>query len=313
LSPADLERLLFEIMESHHQHELSERLSVDFAYAVPELGRFRCAVHRHVFGIAAVMRVVPSEIIPMQDLGLPEQIGPYVQQPSGLILVTGPTGSGKSTTLASIIDYINENRNGHIITIEDPIEFVHSYKRSVITQREIGPHSPSFAEALRNGLREDPDTILVGEMRDLETIGLALTAAETGIQVFGTLHTNGAVRTVDRVVNVFPHGRQDQVRSMLSESLRMVISQQLVPLASGRGRKAALEVLVNTQASSSLIRAGKANQLTSVIQSGKSVGMQSLDTQLLEDAQEGIITGVDAYTHAIDKAKFEHLVAREAA
>jgi twitching motility protein PilT len=224
--------------------------------------------------------------------------------------VTGPTGSGKSTTLAAMVDDINDTRKGHVITIEDPIEFVHSCKCCVVTQRQIGEHAPSFAQALRNALREDPDTVMVGEMRDLETIGLALTAAETGIQVLATLHTTSAIQSIDRIVDVFPAGRQDQVRSMLADSLRMVISQRLVRKVQGDGRVLAAEVLLNTHAAGSLIRGRKSHQLGAVIQTGVKDGMQSLDGELKALAQEGVISGAEAYRNAVDKSQLESFARR---
>ncbi len=307
LSVEDMEKILAEFMGDSIRDELQKRLAVDFAYEVENLGRFRVNAYSHMNGLAAVLRVVPSKVATLEELGLPASIANAIAKPSGLTLVTGPTGSGKSTTLAAMLDHINRTRKGHIITIEDPIEFVHGYKSCVVTQREVGVHAPSFAVALRNALREDPDVILVGEMRDLETISLALTAAETGVQVFGTLHTNGAARTIDRIVNIFPARRQDQVRSMLADGVQLVVSQQLVPNAEGTGRFAVAEVLVNNNAAASMIRGGKAHQLGSVIQSGSKLGMQGLDAQLKELVRKGRITREEAYRHAIEKAQFETL------
>ncbi len=307
LSVEDMEKILAEFMGDSIRDELQKRLAVDFAYEVENLGRFRVNAYSHMNGLAAVLRVVPSKVATLEELGLPASIANAIAKPSGLTLVTGPTGSGKSTTLAAMLDHINRTRKGHIITIEDPIEFVHGYKSCVVTQREVGVHAPSFAVALRNALREDPDVILVGEMRDLETISLALTAAETGVQVFGTLHTNGAARTIDRSVNIFPARRQDQVRSMLADGVQLVVSQQLVPNAEGTGRFAVAEVLVNNNAAASMIRGGKAHQLGSVIQSGSKLGMQGLDAQLKELVRKGRITREEAYRHAIEKAQFETL------
>ena len=305
LSTGDLELLLAEIITPEQRERLDARLSVDFAYEVPGLGRFRVNAYRHTHGLAAALRVVPDVVESLDRLGLPPVVREMVRQPKGLILVTGPTGSGKSTTLAAIVDHVNRTRRGHIITIEDPIEFVHDYRSCVVTQREIGTHAPTFADALRDAVREDPDVVLVGEMRDLETISLALTAAETGIQVLGTLHTNGAVRCVDRIVNVFPAGRQDQVRTMLADSLRLVISQQLVRLADGTGRRLAAEVLVNTPASAAMIRGGHTHRLTTVIQSGGRAGMQLLDSVLMDLLRQDLISGEDAHEHAVEKAQFE--------
>jgi twitching motility protein PilT len=309
LSYEDMEKLLAEFMGQEIRRQLEDKYAVDFAYEVAGVGRFRVNAFSHMNGLAAVLRVVPAEITPLDKLGLPSSIASAISKPSGLVLVTGPTGCGKSTTLAAMVDQINATRKAHIITIEDPIEFVHSYKKSVVTQREIGMHSPSFATALRNALREDPDVILVGEMRDLETISLALTAAETGIQVLASLHTNGAARSIDRIVNVFPPRRQEQVRSMLAEGLQVVVSQQLVVNTEGTGRVVAAEVLINNNAAASMIRGGKAHQLGSVIQSGSKMGMQSLDSQLKEMVRSGTITREEAYRHAVEKANFETVTA----
>jgi twitching motility protein PilT len=305
LSVEDMEKLLSEFVTDEVRSELEKRLAVDFSYEVENIGRFRVNAYVHKDGLAAVLRVVPTKVTSLAELGLPPSIAAAIAKPSGLTLVTGPTGSGKSTTLAAMIDHINTNRKGHIITIEDPIEFVHPYKSCVVTQREIGVHAPSFSVALRNALREDPDVILVGEMRDLETISLALTAAETGIQVFASLHTNGAARSIDRIVNVFPARRQEQVRNMLAEGLQLVVSQQLVPNSEGNGRLAVVEILINNNAAASMIRGGKAHQLPSVIQSGAKAGMQSLDAQLKDLMRAGTITRDAAYRHAIEKAQFE--------
>jgi twitching motility protein PilT len=243
---------------------------------------------------------------------MPPIVANTVSTPRGLTLVTGPTGSGKSTTLAGMVDHINATRKGHIVTIEDPIEFLHTYRSCVITQREVGTHSPSFHEALRDALREDPDVILVGEMRDLETIQLALTAAETGVQVLGTLHTTGAVRSIDRLISVFPARVHEQVRSVLADSLRMVVSQQLVRKADGAGRIAVPEVLINTQAAATMIRKGRTHQLASVIQAGSRQGMCSLDSRLQELVRTEVITGEEAYEHAIDKGPFERYLLEDA-
>jgi twitching motility protein PilT len=313
LSAEDMEGLMAEVLNPAQRTRLERDRSLDFAYAVPALGRFRINVYHHTGGLAAALRVVPDALTPLEELGLPPQVRELVRQPKGLTLVTGPTGSGKSTTLASMVDQINRLRRAHIITIEDPIEFVHGFRSSVVTQREIGTHAPTFAEALRDAVREDPDVILVGELRDAETIGLALTAAETGIQVLGTLHTNGATRCVDRIVNVFPARRQDQVRTMLAESLRLVISQQLVRLADGASRQLAAEVLVNTPAVASMIRNGNTHKLTTIMQSGGRQGMQLLDNVLLEMLRTEQITGEEAYEHAVEKAPFERYLGMEGA
>jgi twitching motility protein PilT len=313
LTSEEIERILWEFMSEGQKAKLERDLSVDFAYQVEGLGRFRVNVYRHLRGIGAAFRVVPTAIRSLEDLGLPEVIPRTIATPRGLTLVTGPTGSGKSTTLAAMIDSINRNRKGHIITIEDPIEFVHEFKSCVVTQREIGRDAPSFQDALRDAVREDPDVILVGEMRDLETIQQALSAADTGIQVLATLHTNGAVRSVDRIVSVFPARAQEQIRGMIAESLRMIVSQQLVRKADGSGRLVVPEILINNQAASSLIRAGKVHQLGSVIQAGARVGMRSLDVGLQELVRAQTITGEEAYERAIEKQRFERYLLEEMA
>ena len=313
LTTQDVHDFLFEFMPAEHRQTLAERHSVDFAYECETAGRFRVNVYHHAGGIAACLRVIPTKIPNLDDLGLPDAVQHQLAVGKGLILVTGPTGSGKSTTLAGMVDHINRKRRGHIITVEDPIEFVHEYQQSVVTQREIGSHAPTFAEALRSAVREDPDVILVGEMRDLETISLALTAAETGIQVLGTLHTNGAVRCVDRIVNVFPPRRQDQVRTMLADSLRCVVAQQLVRKADHSGRLCAAEVLVNTFAVSSMIRQGNTHKLGSAMHAGSRVGMQCLDNVLMDMLRKELITGEEAYEHAIDRTTFERHVAGDQA
>jgi twitching motility protein PilT len=314
LSVEDMERLIEEFTTPEARARLGTQLSTDFAYDVNGLGRFRVNLYRHHGGLGASFRVIPTQIPSWESLGLPTSLKLAVSQPKGLTLVTGPTGSGKSTSLAAMVDHINSTRRGHIVTIEDPIEFVHGYKQCVVTQREVFAHAPSFSEALAAAVREDPDVILVGELRDLETISLALTAAETGIQVLGTLHTNGAARTVDRIVNVFPARRQEQIRAMLADSLRMVVSQQLVTRTDGAGRLAVIEVLINNTASASIIRGGASHKLNSVIQAGRKVGMQSLDAGLRELVRAGAITGEEAYDHAVDRSQFERsLVRAEAA
>jgi twitching motility protein PilT len=305
LSAAETMTLVTEIMPEPIRLAFAERTSVDFAYAADGLARFRVNVYRHVQGVGAVLRMIPHTVKSVEDLNLPAVVSGFCQQRKGLVLCTGPTGSGKSTTLAAMIDHVNANRRSHIVTIEDPIEFVHNRKQSLISQREVGLDTKSFASALHSAFREDPNVILVGEMRDLETISLAVTAAETGILVFGTLHTNSAAATVDRIVNVFPPGEQGRIRSMLSTSLVGVVSQQLVRRADGRGRVAALEILVNNPAIANIVRDGKTEQITSSIQSGNLQGMQSMDMALrrLLDAKQ--ITGKDAYRKAINKKDFE--------
>jgi twitching motility protein PilT len=297
LSLEDMEQLLLEFMNERQIAELNEKCAVDFAYDVPALGRFRVNVYRHANGLAAALRIISPRVPTLEELGLPPVIAQQTLQRKGLILVTGPTGSGKSTTLAAMIDLINSSRRGHIITIEDPIEAVHPVKNCVVTQREVGTHAPTFAEALRNAVREDPDVILVGELRDLESISLALTAAETGIQVLATLHTASACKTIDRVINVFPARRQDQIRAMLAESLRMIVSQRLVRAAEGGKRLAAAEILINTHAAGSMIRAGNSHKLESVIQAGGSLGMQLLDAVLRDMVRRKVIDPEEARAH----------------
>jgi len=252
-----------------------------------------------------VFRAIPSTAHTMDELGLPAAVRSLTEANNGLILVTGKTGSGKSTTLAAMIDDLNAHMKGHILTIEDPIEFVHARKNCLISQREIGVHAPSFAAALHSALREDPDAILVGELRDLETMSIAVTAAEMGILVMGTLHTNGAAATVDRMVNVFPSDKQAHVRTMLSTSLRGVVSQQLLPRADRQGRVAALEILINTPAVANLIRQGKMDQLESAMQSGSQFGMRTMDAAIQQLLEQRSISGKDAYKKSINKAKFE--------
>jgi twitching motility protein PilT len=313
LTPIDPEPLdrefvretLFEIMPKTAMQRFEQHDGADFAYTLGDKGRFRVNVMRHLNGMGAVMRAIPSKALSMDELRLPEAIRQMSRAATGLILVTGKTGSGKSTTLAAIIDDINRRMKGHILTIEDPIEFVHPRKNCLISQREVGVHSPTFADALQSALREDPDVILVGELRDYETMSIAVTAAEMGILVMGTLHTNGAAQTVDRIVNVFPADKQPHVRTMLSTSLRGVISQQLLQRADGGGRVAALEILVNTPAVANLIRQGKLDQLETTMQSGSSFGMRTMDSAIQALLESKQVTGKEAFKKAINKAKFE--------
>ena len=305
LDAAAVKEALYEIMPKAAIQRFETKEGADFAYTMGERARFRVNVLRHLNGMGAVFRVIPSKALSMDDLKLPDSVRQMCRHAQGLILVTGKTGSGKSTTLASMIDDINTREAGHILTIEDPIEFVHTRKRCLISQREVGVHAPTFSAALHSALREDPDVILVGELRDLETISIAVTAAETGILVMGTLHTNGAAQTVDRIINVFPADKQGQVRTMLSTSLRGVVSQQLLQRADKQGRVAALEILVNNPAVGNLIRQGKLDQLENSMQSGAAQGMRTMDgaIQALLDARA--ITGQEAYKKGINKAKFE--------
>ena len=307
LAAARAEEVLLQIMSAAARADFAKRDSADFAYSLEGVGRFRVNVFRHLGGMGAVFRSIPSQAKTLRELDLPPVLTSLARQPQGMILVTGKTGSGKSTTLAAIIDEINNRETGHILTIEDPIEFVHKRKKCLISQREVGHHTPSFAAALTSALREDPDVILVGEMRDLETISIAVTAAEMGILVMGTLHTNGAAQTVDRIVNSFPTDKQSHVRTMLSTSLRGVISQQLVPRKGEPGLVGALEIMVNTPAVANLIRQGKLDQLESAMQGGRQVGMKTMDSSLRELFDKGIVSGRSAYEAALDKKKFEDI------
>jgi len=305
LAASRVEAALLEIMSPRSLEDFQRRDSTDFAYSLQDIARFRVNAFRHVAGTGAVLRAIPSKAKTLEELKMPAVVAQLCKQPQGMILVTGKTGSGKSTTLAAMIDEINQKINGHILTIEDPIEFVHTRKRCLISQREIGIHSPSFAAALRSALREDPDVILVGEMRDLETVSIAVTAAEMGILVMGTLHTNGAGQTVDRIVNAFPTDKQSHVRTMLSTSLRGVISQQLVARKGEPGLVAALEIMVNTPAVSNLIRQGKLEQLETAIQGSARIGMRTMDSALKDLLDQGRISGKTAYEAALEKRKFE--------
>jgi len=296
----ETKKLLYEIMSPYQQERFEKNLEIDFAYSLPGLGRFRANVFLQNRGIAAVFRIIPEEIQSIEQLKSPPQILAFAQMHRGMVLVTGPTGSGKSTTLAALIDYINKNRSEHILTIEDPIEFVHPNKKCLVNQRELTAHTQSFAAALKSALREDPDVILVGEMRDYETIQLALTAAETGHLVFGTLHTSSAAKTIDRIIDVFPSGQQGQIRSMLSESLKGVMAQILLKKVGG-GRVAALEILVGNPAISNLIREDKTFQINSVLQTSRSEGMQTLDMALLELYEKKLITAETCLGYAADK------------
>jgi len=297
-------RLIYEILNESQIANLEENLSLDLSISYENLARFRVNVFYQIHGIGAVFRIIPQDIPPLEKLGLPECVDKLTDYHKGLILVTGPTGSGKSTTLASIIDKINETKQGHIITIEHPVEFVHKKKKCMINQREVGPSTHSFSDALRDALREDPDYILVGEMRDLETISLAITAAETGHLVFGTLHTTSAAKTVDRIIDAFPEGQQNQIKTMLSESLQAIVAQALLKRKDGTGRIPAVEILIATGGIRNLIREGKSFQIPSMIQTGRKEGMQSLDQSLKDLMIKGLISGEDAYKYAVEKQAF---------
>ncbi|MCW9048781.1 MAG: type IV pilus twitching motility protein PilT [Deltaproteobacteria bacterium] len=296
--------LLYEIMSENQRSEFEERHDLDFAYEVKALkARFRANIFMGRMGISAVFRIIPEEILTVEQLGLPQSVLAFTEYKKGLVLVTGPTGSGKSTTLAAMVDHINRTRSEHILTVEDPIEFVHHGKKSLINQREVGVHTQSFSSALKAALREDPDIILVGEMRDLETIELAITAAETGHLVFGTLHTSSAAKTVDRLVNVFPTTQQEQIRTMLAESLRGVVAQQLLRTVDGK-RCAALEILKVNAAAANLIREGKTFQIPSIIQTGRKDGMQLMDQALQELLNANRISIEEARSFAENKNQF---------
>lgn len=313
LTPKDTETLLFEIMEEEWRAHFDETRDFDFAYEITGLARFRVNIFWQRKGMAAVLRTIPAEILTADQLNLPESVRRLTKLTQGLVLVTGPTGSGKSTTLAAMIDLINETRQDHVLTIEDPIEFTHPNKQCLINQREIGSHTASFASALRAALREDPDVILVGEMRDRETIELGLTAAETGHLVFGTLHTNSAPKTVDRIIDVFPADQQDQIRAQLAEALKGVISQVLLRKKGGGGRVAAQEIMIGTSAISNLVRENKIHQIPSMIQTGKKDGMQLLDQHIMEFLMSGVIDAREAYMRAHNKQTFQEYLDREPA
>lgn len=305
LTDADLKELLREIPTSKQWQHFEEKLDLDFAYGLEGVARFRANYLNQENGVGAVFRIIPEEIIPLERLDLPPATEGLAHLEHGLVLVTGPTGSGKSTTLASIIDKINQVHDRHIVTIEDPIEFVHPSKKSTISQREVGTDTESFASALRAAIRQDPNVILVGEMRDFETISLAITAAEMGVLVFGTLHTNSACKTIDRVIDAFPTDQQRQARSMLASSLAAVAAQLLLRTADGKGRVAALELLLRTSGLPNVIREGNTLMINSIIQGGKKVGMQSMDDSLYAFAQQGRISGEDAWLKASNKKRFE--------
>lgn len=296
--------LLFEILTPQQQADADKNRDFDTAYEIEGLARFRVNMLFQHRGIGAVFRIIPTKILKIEQLELPPVVKTIAEYRKGMVLVTGPTGSGKSTTMAAIIDYINDTRPAHIITIEDPLEFVHPNRKCLFTQREIGTHAVSFEEALRVASRENPDIILVGEMRDYETISLALTCAEFGILVFGTLHTNSAAKTIDRIINAFPADQQAQTRTMLAESLRAVIAQQLLKTKDGKGRCAANEILIGSGALASMIREGKISMVSSIIQTGTAQGMQSMDQHLMQLIKEDRITKEAAFEKAIDKKLF---------
>jgi twitching motility protein PilT len=304
LEHKDVHSMIYDIMNDAQRKAYEEILECDFSFAIPGLARFRVNAFNQQRGAAAVMRTIPTKVLTLEELNAPKIFVDISTQPRGIVLVTGPTGSGKSTTLAAMINHINENDYGHVLTIEDPIEFVHESKKCLINQREVGPHTLSFANALRAALREDPDYILVGEMRDLETIRLALTAAETGHLVFATLHTSSAAKTIDRVIDVFPAAEKDMVRAMLSESLVAVISQTLLKTKDQQGRIAAHEIMVATPAIRNLIRENKVAQMYSAIQTSQAAGMQTMDQCLVEMVRRNQVSMIEARQRAVNKDLF---------
>jgi twitching motility protein PilT len=304
LEHKDVHDMVYDIMNDGQRKFYEENKECDFSFEVPGLARFRVNAFVQNRGAAAVFRTIPSKVLTLEQLNAPAIFKEIADQPRGIVLVTGPTGSGKSTTLAAMVDHKNDTEYGHILTVEDPIEFVHESKKCLVNQREVGPHTLSFNNALRSALREDPDVILVGELRDLETIRLALTAAETGHLVFGTLHTSSAAKTIDRVVDVFPAAEKDMVRSMLSESIRAIISQTLLKTKDGSGRVAAHEIMIGTPAIRNLIRENKIAQMYSAIQTGQNVGMQTLDQNLQQLVQRNMVSRDEARGKAANKDLF---------
>jgi twitching motility protein PilT len=304
----ELKAMLYEIAPEHKVKEFEETGDIDFGYEIPGIARYRSNFFMQRNGVGAVFRQIPEKIMTAEQLGLPNVISKLASLPRGLVLVTGPTGSGKSTTLAAIVDIANRTRKDHIITIEDPIEFVHKSQSCIVNHREVGLHTRSFSTALRGALREDPDIILVGEMRDLETISLAIEAASTGHLVFGTLHTMSAAKTIDRIIEVFPASEQSQIRSTLADGIRSVIAQVLFKRVDTKGLCAALEILIATPAARNLIREGKTHQIPSVIQTGKKYGMQLLDDAIMELLEKGWIGSDEAYAKANDKGRFREFL-----
>ena len=308
LTPTDTREIVYSILSNAQRQKLENNWQLDFAYQIPARARFRVNAYFQRAAIGAAFRLIPFEITPLETLGLPPVVAEFANKPRGLVLVTGPTGSGKSTTLASLIDVINASREEHIMTIEDPIEFLHQHKKCIVNQRELGSDAPSFADALKAALRQDPDVILVGEMRDLETIGTAITAAETGHLVFATLHTQDTPQTIDRIIDVFPSAQQGQIRAQLSVALQGIMTQTLLPTADGAGRCVAAEVLVPTPAVRNLIREAKSHQIYSVLQTGGAHGMQTMDASLAQLVRSGKITRQIAESRAHSVEEFRRLV-----
>lgn len=305
LTADDTERLMKSIASVDNQQELQEVGGSDFGFAFEDVARFRVSIFKQKGYVGLVLRLIPNKILTFEEIGLPVSLKEVITQPRGLLLVTGPTGSGKTTSLATMIDWLNTSYDHHFITIEDPIEYYHTHKRGIVTQREVGVDVPTFTEALRRSLRQDPDVVLVGEMRDLDTISAAVTAAETGHLVFGTLHTTGAVRTIDRLVDAFPQNQQEQIRTQLAGNLKSIISQTLLPRKSGFGRVAAFEVMIVTPAIQNLIRENKSFRITSAIQTGHKFGMNLLDEHLLALFRKGIVKYEDALAKAQFPEEFE--------
>jgi twitching motility protein PilT len=305
LTPTDTREIVYSILSSSQRQKLEQNWQLDFAYQIPGRSRFRVNAYFQRSALGAAFRLIPFEIVPLEQLGLPPVVADFATKPRGLVLVTGPTGSGKSTTLASLIDVINSSREEHIMTIEDPIEFLHQHKKCIVNQRELGSDATTFGEALKAALRQDPDVILVGEMRDLETISTAITAAETGHLVFATLHTQDAPQTIDRIVDVFPSAQQGQIRAQLSVALQGIMTQTLLPTADGSGRCCACEILVPTAAVRNLIREAKSHQIYSVLQTGGSFGMQTMDASLAQLARAGKITRqlAESRAHSVEELR----------
>ena len=311
LNAKETRRLIFQFLTNEQREKLEKNLELDISYEIAEVSRYRCNIFFTRLGMGAVFRVIPTNILTLQQLKMPPVLGDLARRNKGLVLVTGPTGSGKSTTLAAMVDQINNERQDHILTIEDPIEFVHRHKTCLVNQRELGVNTWSFANALKSALREDPDVILVGELRDYETISLAVTAAETGHLVFATLHTPSAAQSVDRIVDVFPAHQQDQIRTQLADALQGILAQQLIPTIDGMSRAVALEILINTPAVSNLIRENKTFQLPSIMQTSKQVGMQTMDQSLMDLVKQRKISPQEAYRRASDKKAFEQYKPRD--